>query len=209
MDGLSAGCARVTEPGQGFDVPDAGSASEDRARKEETQGSNAAAASACPRAAGALSSVQYGDKTGECNSAPEVVACVERTMELELTITVFEGRFAICRLNGDAGVPDWAKSDRFVSVTRTPEELSVVCPQDGVPAGVTCEGDWRCLQVAGPLDLSLVGILASLTAVLAGAGVSVFAVSTFDTDYLLVRESDLVAADRALRAAGHMVSHSV
>ncbi len=129
-------------------------------------------------------------------------------MQRKLTITVLTRRFAICRLNREAEVPDWAESGGFVSVTRTPEELSVVCPQDGVPAETTCERDWRCLRVEGPLDLSLVGVLASLAAVLADAGVSIFAVSTYETDYLLVRHTDLEAAVEALREAGHSIPPS-
>ena len=126
-------------------------------------------------------------------------------MARKLSIEVLETGFAICRLEADAAVPDWAQSCSFTSVTRTPEELSVVCPQDRVPVGVTCERHWRCLQVVGPLDLSLVGVLASLATALADAGVSIFAVSTYETDYLLVRDGDLVAAAEALRDAGHKI----
>ncbi|MDP6779691.1 MAG: ACT domain-containing protein [Candidatus Latescibacteria bacterium] len=126
-------------------------------------------------------------------------------MTHKLKLAALEPTYAICRLDGGSPVPEWAKSASFVSVTRTPEELSIVCPQDGVPVVVTCDGDWRCLRVEGTLDLSLVGILASLAGALADAGVSVFAVSTYDTDYLLVRARDLAAAEAALREAGHTV----
>ncbi len=81
----------------------------------------------------------------------------------------------------------------------------MVCAREAVPAGVRCEGGFRCLRVAGTLDFALVGVLAALLAPLAAAGVSAFAVSTFDTDYLLVREADLGRAADALRAAGHRV----
>jgi hypothetical protein len=108
-------------------------------------------------------------------------------------------RMAICRLASNAPVPAWPTGD-FVSVTRTNEELSIVCMENAVPDKVRCERGWRLLRVAGTMDLSAVGVLAGLTAPLAAAGVSIFAISTFDTDYVLVRENDLVRALQALRS---------
>jgi hypothetical protein len=93
----------------------------------------------------------------------------------------------------------------FVSVTRTPTELSAVCAAHSVPAGTVCEAPWRMFAVRGPLDLTLVGVLASLTAPLADAAVSIFAVSTYDTDYLLVHAGDLDRAIDALTRVGHVV----
>jgi hypothetical protein len=122
-----------------------------------------------------------------------------------LTLMVLPGTFAVCRLPAGAAVPPWAPAGDFTSATRTGSELSLVCPSAAVPEGVRCERGWRCLTVRGTLDFALVGVLASLLVPLAGAGVSVFAVSSFDTDHLLVREADLVRAALALRAAGHAV----
>jgi len=113
--------------------------------------------------------------------------------------------FAVCRLERDAPTPGWATAGGFFSITRTAEELSVVCGQDAVPAGVRCERGWRCLRLAGTIPFSAVGVLVALTAPLADAGISVFALSTFDTDYLLVKEQDLEAAIDALRRQGHVV----
>lgn len=121
----------------------------------------------------------------------------------QLALTILPDTFAICRLDAGAPVPGWALRGALVSVTRTADELSIVCPQDDAPEGVQASREWRRLRVAGPLDLSLTGVLASLTEPLARAGVSVFAISTFDTDYLLVRETQLDAAVAALSAAGH------
>jgi hypothetical protein len=90
-------------------------------------------------------------------------------------------------------------------VTRSDTELSVVCREEDVPAGASAERGWRALEVAGPLDFSLTGIVASLVSPLADAAVPIFVLSTFDTDYLLVREPDLPRAVEALRAAGHTV----
>jgi hypothetical protein len=125
--------------------------------------------------------------------------------EPHLTLTVLNDTFAVCRLEPRYAIPAWAVSSAFSSITRTPDELSVVCRQSDVPAGVACENDWRCLQVQGPLDFELTGILASLASTLAKAGVSIFAVSTFDTDYILVKQNDLLRAIQSLSEAGHFM----
>jgi hypothetical protein len=124
---------------------------------------------------------------------------------LRLSLVPLADRLAVCRLDGEAPVPDWALRDGFFSITRTGEELSVVCREVLVPEGIRAEWGWRALRVAGVLDLTLVGVLASLAAPLAGAGISLFALSTFDTDYLLVQEHELGRAVEGLRAAGHAV----
>ena len=123
----------------------------------------------------------------------------------QLTLLMVDGTFAVCRLGGDAPIPPWATDGHFVSITRTADELSIVCRQDVVPERVILDRDWRCVRVAGTMPFTVVGILASLTAPLAEAGIGVFAVSTFDTDYLLVKESDLAAALNVLRQRGHAV----
>jgi GNAT superfamily N-acetyltransferase len=113
--------------------------------------------------------------------------------------------FAICKLGSGAPIPPWATAGNLFSITRTAEELSVVCRQDAVPDGINCERGWRCLRVAGTIPFSVVGVLASLTAPLADAGISVFALSTFDTDYLLVKAKDLERAVDVLRRRGHTI----
>jgi hypothetical protein len=122
-----------------------------------------------------------------------------------LTLRLLPGSLAVCRLSADAPAPSWAVG-AVTSVTRTPEELSVVCAEEAVPPGVKTERGFHCLSVVGPLDFSATGILASLAAPLAHAGVSVFVVSTFDTDLLLVRQALFPQAVAALRAAGHHVT---
>jgi hypothetical protein len=123
-----------------------------------------------------------------------------------LSLTALHDLFAVCRLAPDATTPPWATSGPFVSVTRTADELSIVCSQKAVPDEVQCERSWRCLRVAGTLPFTAVGVLASLTAPVANAGIGLFAVSTYDTDYLLVKEQDWAAAVDALRLAGHVVN---
>ncbi len=120
-------------------------------------------------------------------------------------LTVLPGHLAVCRLEPDSPIPKWVSGD-FLSVTRTPGELSVVCPQERVPAGILCEKGWRALGLEGPLDFALVGVLAPVLAPLAEAGVSVFAVSTYDTDYVLVEDDQLDRAVDALRGRGYEVS---
>jgi putative acetyltransferase len=121
------------------------------------------------------------------------------------SLVALDGVFAVCRLGADASIPPWASAGRFFSITRTADELSIVCRAADVPEGVVCERGYRCLRVAGTIPLSAVGVLASLTAPLSAAGISVFAVSTFDTDYLLVKEDNVEAALGALRRQGHAV----
>jgi uncharacterized protein len=103
-------------------------------------------------------------------------------------------------------IPAWATEASIFSVTRTQDELSVVCPEEVVPEGVSGERGWRALKLEGPFELSTVGILASVAVPLAEAGASVFAVSTFDTDYVLVRGEQLDLAVDTLREHGHRVS---
>ena len=122
-----------------------------------------------------------------------------------LVLTILPFPLAVCRLEASCNIPAWAAAGPFFAITRTSEELSIVCEERLVPEGTRLEGGWRALKVEGPLDFSLTGILARLAAVLAQAEVSIFAISTFDTDYILVRQERLSAAADALRNAGYMV----
>ncbi len=121
-----------------------------------------------------------------------------------LTLSLLPETLSVCRLEPGEPIPDWAlATSSFLAVTRTTDELSIVCRASAVPDGIQCEGDWRALKIDGPLDFAETGILASLATPLADAGVSVFAVSTFDTDYVLVKHSALDGARSALIRAGH------
>ena len=116
-------------------------------------------------------------------------------------LEILPGAYVICRLNSEEPIPNWLRGE-LVSVTRTPEELSVICHAECVPHDVLRESGWRCLRVIGKLDFSLVGVIAGITTVLADAGLSVLTLSTFDTDYFLVREKDLIRTAHALGEAG-------
>jgi hypothetical protein len=124
------------------------------------------------------------------------------------TLFLLPGRFAICRLDPQAPAPAWAEGGALTSVTRTSDELSVICGETRVPTGTECESGWRGMQVEGTFDFETVGVLASLAAPLAEAGVPMLCVSTFDTDYLLVREGNLGRAAEALAGAGHRMVES-
>lgn len=128
------------------------------------------------------------------------------TRHLELTL--LPERFAISRLAADAPIPQWATQGPFFSVTRTGDELSVVSELSRVPVGVQSQPGWRVLRVHGPFVLSEIGVLAALAAPLAEGKISLFAVSTFDTDYLLVASETLLAAIAALERAGHTIHRS-
>lgn len=125
----------------------------------------------------------------------------KRSFELSL----LAASFSICRLAPDAAVPEWARQGQFFSITRTSDELSVIAETALVPERLRTEVDWRVMKVHGPFDFAEVGVLASLLDPLAAAGVSVFTISTFDTDYLLVQRIQLHEAVAGLRDAGHTV----
>jgi uncharacterized protein len=123
-----------------------------------------------------------------------------------MNLEVIDGHFAVCRLDAGSEVPSWVdRSSGFTSITRTSDELSVICAYDEVPVGVPMEGPWRALRVQGPIVMTLIGVVASLAGALADAGISIFAISTFDTDYILVHEPDFDDAVGALTRAGHVV----
>jgi hypothetical protein len=121
------------------------------------------------------------------------------------TLILMSDQFAICRLDAQSSLPEWADQGSFFSITRTEEELSIVCPESQVPSDIQHESDWRCFKVEGPLDFSLVGVMASLTAPLAEADISAFVISTFDTDYVMVKDNVLADAIQAWRQNGHIV----
>lgn len=124
-----------------------------------------------------------------------------------MDLRVLSERLSVCRLPADSPWPTAPADRSFYSVTRTGDEVSVVCAEDAVPVGddVRVEPDWRALEVAGPLDFAMIGVIAELTAPLADVDVSVFVVSTYDTDYLLVHAAAIEPAIAALRGAGHHV----
>ena len=122
-----------------------------------------------------------------------------------MDLTLLRPVLAVSRLYETAELPEWARKGPFFCLTRTSDELSIVCLEENVPEGIRQERGWRAFKLHGPIEFSTVGVLASLTAPLARSGISLFALSTFDTDYLLVKEDDVKKATLALREEGHRI----
>jgi len=116
----------------------------------------------------------------------------------KLTLSILPETLGICHFDKNSPIPDWAKDISFCSITRTKDELSIVCPQDKIPGGVMIERDWRAFKVQGPLGFTMAGIVASLAKPLADAEISIFYISTFETDYLLVKEVNLERVKKIL-----------
>jgi uncharacterized protein len=113
------------------------------------------------------------------------------------------GSYAIVRLAADAAVPEWAVKGEFSSITRTADELSVVCPAENLPADVLSLHRWVCLKLDGPFPFSMTGVLMAFIEPLSKNSVPIFAISTFDTDYVLIQEEFAGHALDRLREAGH------
>lgn len=124
-----------------------------------------------------------------------------------LTLRVLSGRFAVCRLSPGSPLPAPSGDEELWSVTVTPEETSLVLPETAVQPEWKAETGFLCLQVAGPIDFSVTGVLAAIADPLAEAEISLFAIATFDTDYVLIRETDLEKAREALTAVGHSLMY--
>lgn len=112
-------------------------------------------------------------------------------VEKILTMKLLKEKYGVCRLNKTELIPEWAKNSDFFSITKTSDELSIVCFEDNIPNDIKCEKDWRVLKIEGPLDFSLIGILASISTILAQKGISIFAISTYDTDYILIKNKNI------------------
>ena len=122
---------------------------------------------------------------------------------MNLKLSLLEEKLILHRLDADAPIPDAVLASPFFSITRTTEELSIVLPEDVGLSGTRREAGWACIKVLGPLDFGLTGILAGISRVLAEEEISIFAVSTFDTDYILVKQEKCDLAIHVLEIAGY------
>ncbi len=129
-------------------------------------------------------------------------------MTTALELKILNYKLAVCQLPLPARVPAWASAGRWWAVNRTDSELSIVAEDHLIPPEAVTVSGWRALEVQGPLDFALTGILAAIAQPLAAAGISIFAISTFDTDYVLIQATQLKQASDVLRAAGHTVTAS-
>jgi uncharacterized protein len=134
------------------------------------------------------------------NEAPEKLSVTP------IRFSVLADKFAVCRLSPADSIPSWASElQGFSSITRTSEELSVVCREAQVPADLKSELGWVCFKLEGPFPFLQTGVLASILAPLAQASIPIFAISTFDTDYVLVKAEFEQRAISSLQQAGHML----
>jgi hypothetical protein len=123
----------------------------------------------------------------------------------KLNLTLSPHLYAVCQFHPDKNIPYWALLGDFVSLTRTHEELSIVCQQENVPDDIEAERGWRCVQVQGAFDFSVAGVHVSLAVPLAEADISTLAIATFATDYLLIKEENVEQALQVLKWAGHSI----
>ncbi len=124
----------------------------------------------------------------------------------KLTLSALPHKYAVCRLDPNGHIPYWAlMGDDFVSLTRTHEELSIICLEENVPTETQAERGWRCVRVDGAFAFTVAGVHASLAVPLAEADISVLSVATYDTDHILVKEEDLERTLEVLTQAGHTV----
>lgn len=121
----------------------------------------------------------------------------------KLTLQLLDNTYGVCRLDATTPIPSWGSLDPFYTITRTEDELSIVCLESSIPEDIQCEKSWRILKVVGPLDFSLVGILSKLSGLMADARISIFAISTYDTDYILIKASDIERATQVFLAHGY------
>lgn len=125
---------------------------------------------------------------------------------MTLNLSLLSDQLAVCRLDAQAEIPAWATREPFFAITRTADELSIVCRAQNVPAGVQQEAGWRALKLEGPFDFALTGVLVSVAQPLAVAGIGILAIATYDTDYVLVKEAQLQRAIGVLQEQGHKVA---
>ena len=123
----------------------------------------------------------------------------------KLNMQVLESEYSLCRLEVGAAIPQWAFESQFYTITKTSDELSVICESRLVPPQVKKDGEWKLLKIAAVLDLSLTGITARFSTALADADVNLCVIATYDTDYIMVKAEKLSVAIEALDAAGFRV----
>jgi len=126
-------------------------------------------------------------------------------MNKSFIISVLKDDYVVCRLNAFDGVPIGMLDHPLSSITRTAEELSIICPASYAPENSDCEENWKCFKIHGPLPINEVGIISTLTSQLASADISVFVLSTYETDYILIKKMNLEKAVKLLSVNGHQI----
>lgn len=126
-------------------------------------------------------------------------------IEKKLTLKLLKDKYSVLRLNKNDEIPKWIFNEEFFSITRTEDELSIVCLQDKVKEYIKCERNWRILKIEGPLDFSLIGILSKISTLMANNNISIFAISTYDTDYILIKEETINRAIEILENSNYNI----
>ena len=124
----------------------------------------------------------------------------------QLKLTLLKNKYAICSLPKDALIPDWALTQSLISITRTDKELTIVCRQDIISSELQSDLNWRCFRIDGSFDLDQIGVISSISSPLADAGISIYVISTYDTDYFLVKEEKLNQALSVLSNSNHSIT---
>ena len=124
-----------------------------------------------------------------------------------MKVSLLEETYGVCRLPSNTRIPEWTErqtKQTFLSITQTSEELSIVCPMQWIPSGVQCERDWKCIKIIGPLDFNQIGVISSMSGALAQHSIPLFVISTYDTDYLFVKEDNIVKTKQILEQNKHI-----
>jgi len=124
-----------------------------------------------------------------------------------LNLKLLKDKYSVCRLNKDDEIPKWIFNEEFFSITKTEDELSIVCLQDKIKEDIKCERDWKILKIEGPLDFSLIGILSKISTLMANNNISIFAISTYDTDYILIKEESIDKAIEILENNNYNINN--
>ena len=124
----------------------------------------------------------------------------------KLKLSLLEEKYGICTLPKDAPIPHWVSKESLVSITRTGKELTIVCKQDIIPSKLQSDLNWRCFKIDGSFDLSQIGVISSISSPLADAGISIYVISTYDTDYFLVKDDNLEKSISVLSNFGHSIT---
>jgi len=123
----------------------------------------------------------------------------------QLQLSLLKDKYGICTLPNNAPIPDWALTQSLASITRTEKELTIVCRREILPSQYQSDLNWRCFKIDGSFDLNQIGVISSISSPLADAGISIYVISTYDTDYFLIQEQDLEKTISVLSSSGHAI----
>jgi len=124
----------------------------------------------------------------------------------QLQLSLLKDKYGICTLPNNAPIPDWALTQSLASITRTEKELTIVCRREILPSQYQSDLNWRCFKIDGSFDLNQIGVISSISSTLADAGISIYVISTYDTDYFPIQQQDLEQTISVLSNSGHSIT---